>query len=271
MYPSLFSSLIKSGARFDNDEATGQSGQTGQTQIPDTGGEQQGGESNRENIVDSYETLWDNPEDKDGSNDTSGQQPPQASPVAKSPTNQEVFDEHISSLNLLKDVSLEKITTDLNAGSTESLEKAFKSLASNVYSSALINTNKIMDQKIAKAVEQAVEQSKTSFGSDFALQQMNSQLPFTAKSAIAPMAKQVLEQFIKKGKSTEEAIAGVKDYFKQTASIFAKEAGLVIAPKNRPGGGRFSETPLPNASTDNGDEDPLPDFLKILGGEQEDA
>lgn len=264
MYGSLFSELLKSGVRFDNDDATGQ---TGQTQLPESGQPQKEGENNEKDNIEPFADLWDNPDTEKGENKDQKQQ---TQSIQQGPTNQEVFDDHIKSLDLMGGVDLEKITADLNNGSIESLNSAFGTLAKNVYTKALVNTNKIMDQKIAKAVEQAVEQSKTSFGSDFAMQQMNSQLPFTAKPAIAPMAKQVLEQLIKKGKSTEEAIKGVKDYFQQTASVFAKESGMVIAPKNRPGSGRFTETAIQNLNEDDADDD-LPDFLKILGGEQEEA
>lgn len=274
MYHVLFSDLLKSGVRFAPTEEVGQPGQTsqseqagqvGQTQTGETSQTQQQGKNNEKDNVDKFATLWDNPtEDKPG--EKASDQTPDAN---KGLTNQQVFDEHINSLNLLNGVDLEKITADLTSGNTESLENAFKAMSRNVYTSALLNTNKIMDQKIEAAIEQAVTKSKNSIGSDFALQQMNSQLPFTAKPAIAPMAKQVLEQLIKKGSSTEEAIAGVKDYFQQTASVFAKESGLVIAPKNRPGSGRFTDAALPD--TLGKDEDDVIDFIKILGGDQEEA
>lgn len=266
MYNNLFSALIASGVKFDNGDDAGQSG--GTSKIPQSGtkpGDIDPDKNNGKDNVDPFADLWQPPEDKDV-DANKVLQTQQTQPPTQQKSNQEIFDEHITSLDLMKGVDVDKITNDLNSGSTESLATAFSSLAKNIYTQALVNTNKIVDQKIEQAVTKAIKQSKNEFGSDFATQQMNTQLPFTNKPSIAPIAKQVLEQLIKKGKSTNEAVEGVKQYFQDTAQVFAKESGLRIAPKSRAGTGRFSSTPVSDDLDDS--EEEVVDFIKILGGEE---
>ncbi len=239
------------------DLGTGEVQKDGTTVIPKSG------EANKKDIVDPFKDLWEDPKEE---GDISKKQTPdpsqQQQQQSQQRTPQEIFDEHITSQNFLKDIDLEKITSELTAGNTDSLKASFTNLARNVYTSALTNMNTVMDKKIEAGIKKAVEEAKGNIGEDFAVQSMQRKFPFTMKPAIAPIADQVLKQLIKKGKSVDEAIDGVNQYFRQTAQLYAKD----LPPQSRPGSGRFSETPIPDNLIDT-DED-VPDFMKILGGEE---
>ena len=237
------------------DDGTGGDQSVQKTVIPKSGGD------NKKDIVDPFGDLWENPKEKD---DKSKQTPDlgQQQQQSQQRTPQEIFDEHITSQNFLRDIDVEKIASELTAGNTDSLKASLGSLAKNVYTSALTNMNTVIDKKVEAGIAKAVEQAKGNIGSDFAIQAMQRKLPFTAKPAIAPMATQVLEQLIKKGKSVDDAVDGVNQYFRETAKLYTKD----LPPQSRPGSGRFSETPIPDNLIET-DED-VPDFMKILGGEE---
>ena len=241
------------GGSNSADAGTSGEQKSGETVIPKSGGD------NKKDIVDQFANLWEDPKEEE---DKSKKVVDPIQQQAQQRTPQEVFDEHITSQNFLRDIDVEKIASELTAGNTDSLKASFNNLARNVYTSALTNMNTVIDKKVEAGIKKAVEQAQGNIGSDFAIQAMQRKLPFTAKPAIAPMATQVLEQLIKKGKSVDEAVYGVNQDFRETAQLYTKD----LPPQSRPGSGRFSETPIPDNLLDT--EDDVPDFMKILGGEE---
>ena len=245
-----------------NAEDTGNTQQTQNNQQEEGGQQQQQqkGENNGQNNDDKFEDLW---QDTDSNKDKTQQQQTQQTQQPGSqqaPDADKAFSTYIEGLDLSKDIDLAKVSEDLNQGNTESLGKAFSSIAAKTYRQAMIDMNKIIDQKVTAGVEAAVSQSSNAAQGTQAVRQMNTLLDFTKNPAIAPVAGAVLAQLMKKGKSVDDAVEGVRKFFQNTSKISAKALGLQNPPRGRPGNQPFS-----NVGDTGGDDDDETDWLETLG------
>ena len=212
--------------------------------------------SNGESNLEQFANLWQDPvEDK---------KEPQAKEPAQEPATKEdgnkQFNDHLATLNFLDGVDLDKVSQDLQSGDTKSLQSVLTTQAQNVYKRALIDSNNLMDQKVSKAVEEAVQKSRTSTHGDMAVRVMEGTLKFTKDSALNPIAKAVLGRLMNQGQDVDEAIGNVKKFFEHTAKISEKELGKQRAPRNAPGGD-FKQPP--DMSVGDGREED-PDWMSFL-------
>ncbi|PNX50661.1 MAG: hypothetical protein BV456_05920 [Thermoplasmata archaeon M8B2D] len=173
---------------------------------------------NNKTNIDKQENIWDTAS-QDSNNAQQNQQQQQFSQQQTQQVDpQEALQKHIASLKLTDGVDFAQIQQDLQTGNTETLNKAFETTAANAYKSALTQMNKIMDAKIAEAKQEALNESKATMDADMAVREMNSRLPFTVDPNIAPVAKAVLNQFLKGGKDLPTSIKATADFFKSTAA-----------------------------------------------------
>lgn len=242
----------------EQDPDAGNSGENTDGQQKQT---DQTGENNQQNNDDNFEDLWHDPDDTSGQTQQQQTQPQTQQPGSEQkPNADEAFNTYIKGLDLTKDIDLAKVSEGLNQGNTESLGNAFSTIAAKTYRQAMVDMSKIIDQKVAAGVKAAVTQSSNVAQGDMAVRQMNSTLDFTKNPAIAPVAGAVLAQLIKKGKSTEDAVDGVRKFFQNTSKISAKALGLQKPPHGRPGNQSFS-----GAGNIADDEDTEVDWLETLG------
>lgn len=223
--------------------------------------QQQSGEQNQQqqenkNIVDpsiaEINELWQAPKDTSGGN----QQQQQQQPVV-APTNTEIaeqFQNHIAGLKLTEGFNVDKIKEGLAQNDLTALNESMGNMAGKIYQAAILDGNKLMETKIAAAVEKAVEQSTGRVTADFAVQKLHEALPFTKNPSTAPIAVAVMKQFMSKGVTQDDAIPKVKEFFKNVFNSGAKDLGMTVAPKNKPGGngfqGSFSETEVTAGGSD---------------------
>lgn len=224
----------------------------------DDPGEQQKNKDNDKDNDDNLETLWDNPVDDTNKSITPVQSDPNKQQQQQEPDPNVAFNTHIESLKLTDGLDLSEISTELNEGNTTALNKAFSHMAANIYRHALVDASKVIDKKVQEGVDKAIKSSTNAVQGNMAVDKMQSALSFTKRPAISPVAAAVLAQLIKKGKSVDEAIDGVKLFFKQTAQISGKELGLNAAPRGRPGQQIF------NASVIDDDDEPETDWMDTL-------
>lgn len=216
-------------------------------------------ENKTEDNLGIFDKTW---EDEEVKNENDGQSAvattTQTTEAAKNPD--EILNEHIKGLNLADGIDMQKLQTDLATGSTESLQAALTQVAGNAYRASMLNSTKIMDAKIDAAIASAVNQSEGKFKTADAIRQLHAALPFTAQPAIAPVAKGVFGQYIKKGSSIEDAIKQTQNYFRETAKLSAKDVGLHTVSKDshRSGPGGIE---LPDDDTED-----QSDWMKILSG-----
>ncbi len=237
---------------------SGESGDAGDAGKQEPGQQQQQKKTNEENNDDNFAQIWENPTDPNaGQQQQQQQQAPQQQQPAKS--SEEVFGTYIEKLELTKDIDLGKISEELTQGNTEGLGTALKTVAAQTYRQAMVDMSKIIDQKVTAGVEKAVQQSSNAVQGNMAVSQMQTALAFTKNPAIAPIAGAVLSQLIKKGKSVDDAVDGVRQFFQNTSKISAKELGLQHAPAGRPGNTGF------NGAGNVQDDDEEIDWLETMG------
>lgn len=221
--------------------------------------QQQQGQDNQQNNDDNFADLWQDPDSNTAQTQQQQNQQTQQQGSQQTPNADEAFNTYIEGLDLTKDIDLGKVSEDLNQGNTESLGNAFSSIAAKTYRQAMIDMSKVIDQKVSAGVEAAVQQSSNAAQGTQAVRQMNTLLEFTKNPAIAPVAGAVLAQLMKKGKSTEDAVEGVRKFFQNTSKISAKALGMHNAPRGRPGNQPF------NGAGDIADDDEETDWLETLG------
>jgi len=187
---------------------------------------------NTENNVDNSGNIWETTVKKDENSNENNNQNQNTNQNTQTTDPAEALQKHIEGLDLTAGIDLSKIQEDLQTGSTESLNSAFESIAANSYKASMMQMNKIMDQKIAAAKEQAVQESKASLDADSATREMHVKLPFTTDPNIAPVAKAALNQFLKNGKDLPTAIQLTANFFKSTAE---KISGVSTPPSNLDG------------------------------------
>ncbi len=248
-------------------DTAGSSGDTGAGAGSGEGGDasgdaakkQGGDQNNQQNNDDNFEQIWENPTDDTGGQQQQQQQTQLQQPVKDPVDPDKVFNTYIDKLELTKSVNLEEISTELSQGKTEGLGNALKTVAAQTYRQAMVDMSKIIDKKVKAGVEAAVQQSQNAVQGNMAVTQMNTALSFTKNPAIAPVASAVLSQLIKKGKSVDDAVDGVRAFFQNTSKISAKELGLQNPPRGRPGNQPF------NGTGDIDDDENEIDWLETMG------
>lgn len=225
----------------------------------DAGNQQ--GQNNEPNNGDDFEKIWHNPDEGQQNLQNQPGQQTQTPTQTQTPENADAsFNTYIDNLGLTKELDLGVISEELNQGNTEGLGKAFSSVAAKVYRQAMVDMSKVVDQKVAAGIKAAVTQSGNATQGDMAVRQMNTAMQFTTNPAIAPIAQAALSQLIKKGKTVDEAIDGVRSFFQNTSKISAKELGMQNPPRSRPG-----NQPFQNSGDIAPDGDEEVDWLEMLG------
>ena len=210
-----------------------------------------GGENNQEGNLPLNTNMWDNI--KSGNENPPAQPAQSVQPAAQpqqtvSPA--EAMQQHIASLDLNANVDLQAISTELQEGKTEALQVAFDNMAANTYKAAVLNTNRLMETKIAEAVETAVKQANGTVNANLAEQEMHKMIPMTSQPDVSPIAKAVLTKMIEKSGSVNEAIQGVEKFFKAVSNAGAEQFTDLPVNQPRPGQDPFGNNPQPKVDDD---------------------
>lgn len=196
-------------------EEAGNDGDAGGNNDGDNSGDNKDKENNSSPNKDQFVNMWvdeTNDDEKAGGKDNQQQQ---QNNQQQQQSPDEVFNQHFQSLNLDAGLDVEGVITDIQSGKPDALASYTEQLTKNVYRATLAQTSKMMDLKVAKAVEQATTQASGEFNSTLALNELNEKLPFTTDAAIKPIADGVFSRFIKQGKPVNEAIGLTKQYFER--------------------------------------------------------
>lgn len=171
--------------------------------------QQQSSGNNSDDIsIDSFGSMWDTPDTKT----TTQQQPNQQQPNAN-----DAFANHMKGIDFTNGVDLSTVQADLQEGNMDSMQAAMSQVAQNSYKAAMTNMNQVVNDRVTKAVEQAVAQSSQNLDGREAINSLNTALPFTKEKAIAPLANKVFQQFARaEGATVQSAIKKTKEYFAQT-------------------------------------------------------
>jgi hypothetical protein len=221
--------------------------------------QQQKTQNNNGNNGEDFNTIWDAPENKQQDNQQNNQnnnnnQQQQVDPNAANVQ----LDNYIKGLNFNEGVDMEQIAKDIGEGNLKSLQAALGQVAANSYKRSLIDTHKIVQESVKRAVDEAVSKSRGQMGADMAVREMQRVHTFTKDKRIAPVAEAALKQFISKGQDVETAVANVGKYF--------SAVGDMVGPKNtkQRNQGFNNSVNNGNNSNQNGDDSGDLDFMSIL-------
>lgn len=78
----------------------------------------------------------------------------------------------------------------------------------------------MIDAAVEQAVTRAMAGANSTFEGKMNLNALYSSLPFTKDKVIGPVAQTVMQKFLDRGASTEDAITGVKKFFAHTSDKF---------------------------------------------------
>ena len=212
-------------------EEAGNDGDAGGNNDGGKTGDNKDNENNTGSNKDQFANMW--VDENDGGEIAGGkdnQQQQNNQQQQQSPD--EVFNQHFESLNLDAGLDVEGVIIDIQNGKPDALASYTEQLTKNVYRATLAQTSKMMDLKVAKAVEQATTQANGEFNSTLALNELNEKLPFTKDAAIKPIADGVFSRFIKQGKPVGEAIGLTKQYFERMFKMSGDYLDTVPADTN---------------------------------------
>ncbi len=169
--------------------------------------------------------------------------------------------EFITGLNMTEGIDLANLQTDLADGKTDSLNAAFETVAANVFQQSMLQTNKLVQNSIDKAVATAVEKSTGAVHSDLAVRSLGDKFSFTKDPAIAPIAKAALASFLQQpGMDMDKAVVKTGEFFKQMLGHIGKTNADFLPPPSGPGGQPFGGEGPANL----GKNDIVPDWLEVL-------
>lgn len=189
-------------------------------------------QNNIQDNDDNFANLWQDPQDDEKQKQT------QDVPSKKDDVDDaKFFDDYLKSINFSEGVDLEQVAEDLTSGKTDSLATAVSTAAQNAYKRAMVDTDKLMRQRIDKAVETAVSKSRAAGEGDVAVRLMQSKLSFTKDPAYAPIAKAVLSRNMQAGKNVDEAIELTGKFFSRLGKKYARDLQLETPPRGGPRGG----------------------------------
>lgn len=173
-------------------------------------------DNNQNNNMDNNKSIWDNNDNDLENNNQNNQQQNNQNQETRSAG--EIFNDHVAGLNLTDGIDLTQLQEDAQAGNTDSLNKAFETVAANVYKASLQQMNTLADTKITAAIEKAVSESTSVMNESTAVKEMQAALPFTSSRDIAPVAEAALKQIMSNGASVQEAVKQVSAFFESTAN-----------------------------------------------------
>ena len=240
------------------EEAGDNAGNSGDPQPSGNQNANKGDEDNNKNNLISHDSLWDAPvnEDKSTGNENQQQQQQQALPDPE-----ETFTKHIDSLDFSGNIDLAAGMTAIQNNDTEAFGKLIHQIGSNAYRNALVDANKVVQQRVDKMAATVKAETATLTATSDLVKEMNIKLPFTKNPAFAPVAQLTLTQFVQKGVPTSKAIEEVEKYFQNLSGEVSKMNP--DAPSRRPAGN--FERGMSNNNAGNSGEDE-PDWIELLGG-----
>lgn len=141
----------------------------------------------------------------------------QTPPVGDKPDPKKQLDDYLASQGLdpivLSDVDKE----ELKNGNFDNLMLKLSGKIQQAHVKGLSSSQTMIEAAVTKAVEKAVGQSRADASGRENLNALHSALPFTKDPAIGPVAQTVMQKFLDRKMSTEDAIKGVKKFFDHTA------------------------------------------------------
>lgn len=220
-----------------------------------------GGKSNIDPNLSPWQKPANNSKQQDGGNPAPPAGGNQPAPVDG---NKELM-EFFKAQGLFEQLDMQGFLKAVEAGdSAKAAEFMMQNLAATARV-AMLGANKIAEAKIAKAVDESTRRASATVATELMTQALHSRLGFTSDPAIAPLAEQVLNQYLANGESADSAIEKTEKYFEGFALAAGQRYGLQpqLDSHGRAGQSGFQSSRM--QQNDNGENAREPaDWLDVL-------
>lgn len=155
--------------------------------------------------LDNYDDMW---------NDeviTETQQAEQAPQEAA--TGDTRFHDYLSRLEFIASDDITALNTAMEAQDPQAMKQVFNKVGQQAYQKALLDANVIMQKKMEELEKRMEQKTETNLSAREAISRLNAALPIASKPAVAPLAKSIYGQFLRKGDSVDAAIQKTIKYF----------------------------------------------------------
>lgn len=168
--------------------------------------------------------IWAPPAPNQGGNTTQPQQ--QQQQQQQGPSQEEQFNNYINSRDFGFTMSQEDIQNFVSQGDVKGLTNAVNSAMRNSYRSMMLDASRMVNNAVDRAVEQAVQKATGMYQGDKNRMALEQAVPIAANPNVAPIAQAIQKQFLKSGKSLDEANKGVQAFFASLQGTDATKFGL---------------------------------------------
>ena len=190
----------------DDGGAAGGASGSGQ---PGSAGSQTNQNNNNSGAFDLSNTnIWEVPK-TEGNNQTTQMPQPTQAPV--DPNAQ--FNQYIQGLDFKFGLSPEDVQKFVVSGDTAGLQAAIQASQRNMYRSVLLDTSKMVNTSVERAVAIAVEKATGMYQQDKSRMVLEDVVPIAKNPNVAPIARATFQQFMKQGASADEAAKKTQAFF----------------------------------------------------------
>lgn len=251
------SGFIPAGSQIQNRDNQNQQ-QNNQNQ---QGNQQPQKETHGQDHVDNFDNFWQNPNrgqedsNKQGTQETQGAQNTQQGDPNK------VLDDYLASKSYFHPNDMSSAFEAAQQGDTEAFNGVIQKSMQAMYKDVLMDTTKIINQRVSQAVNEAVSKSTGGYKTDMAMQSLTERLPYVSDSAIRPIAQAALTRALGQGLSLDAAIDKVDKYFQHINDRRSGKSNTT--PPNGRGGNNFGNGRMPTGDETDAN---VPDFMAILTG-----
>lgn len=187
------------------------------------------------------DTIWDQVK-KEGSKPGDPAPINPNAPPEKTP--QERMDAYMKAQGLDPIVLNDAEKAELKEGNFDNVMAKLNQKIANAHTKALSSTSVMIKEAVAEAIAQTKNEITSQEAGVRNKAALNAALPWTKDKIVGPIAQTIMQQFLNRGASTEEAIDGVKKYYAHTFKL----AGQTPVNANR--NGNFGAEP----NSEEGDE-----------------
>jgi hypothetical protein len=186
---------------------------------------------------DTVDNIWEDIRKKE---DEDGGAPP-VQPTAPVDTKKQM-DDYLRGVGLSPIELTDQMKEQISNGDFSGILAEINQRTIQAHVKALSGAKTMIDEAVQKAVTEAKQGARDDYLGQMNLQALNNTLPWTKDKAIAPVARTIMQRFLNRGASTEDAIEGVKRYFDHASTVSSAERVNKNRNTNYGGGPRDDST-----------------------------
>lgn len=154
--------------------------------------------------------------DNKGGNNGGGNNNPSNNPP---PDPQKQLSDYLSSVGLEPMVLSDVEKEEMRNGNFDSVLAKLNQRTVNAHVKALSGSKTMIEAAVQKAMADATKNVESRVAGRESVRMLNEALPFTKDKAVGPIAQAVMQKFLNKGMTNEDAIKGTERFFKHTAGL----------------------------------------------------